>query len=98
MCCVESISPWAINQKILPGPNRVRRYKKLIIKGPFGECLEDGTPKICQIICLRNILCLRNIGTFVVPVLVPPKNSKVPRYRSGTLIFYFLVRILRTYH
>ena len=37
------------------------------------------------------------VGTFVVPV--PPKNSKVPRYRTGTLVFfYFLVRILRTYH
>ena len=23
-CCVESIPPWAINQKILPGPNRVK--------------------------------------------------------------------------
>ena len=23
MCCVESIPPWAVNQKILPGPNRV---------------------------------------------------------------------------
>ena len=39
------------------------------------------------------------VGTFVVPVPVPPKNSKVPRYRTGTLVFlYFLVRILRTYH
>ena len=38
------------------------------------------------------------VGTFVVPVPVPPKNSKVPRYRTGTLVFfYFLVRILRTY-
>ena len=37
------------------------------------------------------------VGTFVVPV--PPKNSKVPRYRTGTLVFfYFLVRILRTDH
>ena len=27
MCCVESIPPWAINQKILPGPNRVN-YEK----------------------------------------------------------------------
>ena len=37
------------------------------------------------------------VGTFVVPV--PPKNSKVPRYRTGTLFYFlFLVRILRTYH
>ena len=27
------------------------------------------------------------VGPFVVPV--PPKNSKVPRYRSGTLVFLF---------
>ena len=34
------------------------------------------------------------VGTFVVPVPVPPKNSKVPRYRIGALVFfYFLVRI-----
>ena len=26
------------------------------------------------------------VGTFVVPVL--PKNSKVPRYRTGTLVFF----------
>ena len=39
------------------------------------------------------------VGTFVVPVPVPPKISKAPRYRTGTLVFfYFLVRILRTYH
>ena len=29
------------------------------------------------------------VGTFVVPVPVPPKNSKVPRYRTGTLVFLF---------
>ena len=23
ICCVDLIPPWAINQKILPGPNRV---------------------------------------------------------------------------
>ena len=27
-----------------------------------------------------------SVGTFVVPV--PPKNSKVPRYRTGTLVFF----------
>ena len=27
MCCVESIPPLAINQKILPGPNRVKQMK-----------------------------------------------------------------------
>ena len=26
ICCVESIPPWAINQKILPGPNRVKVF------------------------------------------------------------------------
>ena len=26
------------------------------------------------------------VGTFVVPV--PPKTSKVPRYRTGTLVFF----------
>ena len=29
MCCVESIPPWAINQKILPGPNRVKLFSLL---------------------------------------------------------------------
>ena len=29
------------------------------------------------------------VGTFVVPVPVPPKNRKVPRYRTGTLVFLF---------
>ena len=29
------------------------------------------------------------VGTFVVPVPVPPNNSKVPRYRTGTLVFFF---------
>ena len=30
ICCVESIPPWAINQKILPGPNRVKKKTKKI--------------------------------------------------------------------
>ena len=24
ICCVESIPPWAINQKVFPGPNKVK--------------------------------------------------------------------------
>ena len=28
ICCVESIPPWTINQKILPGPNRVKGKKQ----------------------------------------------------------------------
>ena len=35
----------------------------------------------------RRYFCgTSTVGTFVVPV--PPKTSKVPRYRTGTLAFF----------
>ena len=44
MCCVESIPPCAVNQKILPGPNRVNFSRvthlnwlvQIELKGPGG--------------------------------------------------------------
>ena len=35
MCCVESIPPWAINQKILPGPNRVNTFLIALQQSPL---------------------------------------------------------------
>ena len=35
ICCVESIPPWAINKKILPGPNRVKPKPDPKSSAPF---------------------------------------------------------------
>ena len=66
MCCVESIPPWAINQKILPGPNRVKVQLKLL---EFCKLYLIKTKSLLFSILMRLIIGMSKVETNTFKIL-----------------------------